>query len=146
MLQHSDIVKLVPHAGAMCLLDRIERWSADSIDASAISHLDPGNPLRRDGCLPAICGVEYGLQAAAAHGSLSDGARQAAGFLVALRALTLNIERLDTLACPRLDVHAHIPLRDSSGLVVAFSIRAGADEIIAGRASIYIPRQGEQAS
>jgi predicted hotdog family 3-hydroxylacyl-ACP dehydratase len=70
MLSREQIVALVPHQGAMCLLDRVLRWSAEDIVCGASSHLLPDNPLRRDGRLGAICGIEYGLQAAALHGAL----------------------------------------------------------------------------
>ena len=77
---------LVPHAGAMVLLDRVEAWDAETVQCRARSHLDPANPLRRAGRLAACCGIEYALQAAAVHGALlAGGVAQAAGYVAALR-------------------------------------------------------------
>ncbi|MGH7122490.1 MAG: phosphotransferase, partial [Acetobacteraceae bacterium] len=86
---------MIPHAGAMCLLDHVTEWSATGIRAVARSHLDPVNPLRRNGRLSAICGSEYALQAAALHGALVGGGRpQPAGRLVALRLERISVSRL----------------------------------------------------
>ena len=79
MLARSGIAALIPQQGAMCLLDGVLSWDAAGIACRAVSHLDPANPLRQHGRLGAICGIEYGLQAAALHGALSAGAPQAAG-------------------------------------------------------------------
>ena len=54
MLSREAIAALVPHQGAMCLLDRALEWDAARIICEAESHAAPGNPLRRDGMLPAI--------------------------------------------------------------------------------------------
>ena len=89
----------VPHAGAMRLLDRVVSHDAESILCAATSHRDPANPLRRAGLLPAVCGVEYALQAMAAHGALTgDGAAQAPGYLASLRGVVLGAARLDAVA------------------------------------------------
>jgi len=74
MLTREQIQALIPHQGTMCLLDRVLAWSAAEITCTASSHLAPRNPLRRDGRLGAICGIEYGLQAAALHGALVQSA------------------------------------------------------------------------
>ena len=75
-----DIATLIPHTGAMVLLDRVEAWDTDGILCRARSHLDDDNPLRRDGRLAACCGLEYALQAAALHGALiAGGVPQRAG-------------------------------------------------------------------
>lgn len=73
MLTREQILGLIPHQGTMCLLDRVLAWSAGEITCAASSHLAADNPLRRDGRLGAICGIEYGLQAAALHGALVQG-------------------------------------------------------------------------
>jgi predicted hotdog family 3-hydroxylacyl-ACP dehydratase len=70
ILLHDAICARLPHAGRMCLLDRLESWDNESIVCVAVSHRDPGNPLRSHECLPAVGGVEYAAQAMALHGSL----------------------------------------------------------------------------
>ena len=64
-LDAAAIARLVPHAGAMCLLDRALASDAQSIRCESARHRDPAMPLRRDGILPAICGAEFALQAMA---------------------------------------------------------------------------------
>ena len=61
---------LVPQQGAMCLLDEVVSFDDRSVVCRTSSHLAPGNPLRCDGRLPAIAGIEYGAQAMAVHGAL----------------------------------------------------------------------------
>ena len=48
---------LVPHQGAMCLLESVLRWDAEGIVCRAVSHLDPAHPLRAEGRLGAVCGI-----------------------------------------------------------------------------------------
>ncbi len=57
---------LLPHAGAMVLIDRVVAWTDHEAVCATRAHLAPGNPLRRGGMLPAICGMEIALLAAAA--------------------------------------------------------------------------------
>ena len=79
VLSREAIASLIPHKGASVLLDRVVAWSAGEIVAETRSHLEAGNPLRREGRLEMVCGIEYGLQAAALHGALLNGGDGAAG-------------------------------------------------------------------
>ncbi|WP_198383054.1 phosphotransferase [Roseomonas sp. KE2513] len=129
----------VPHAGAMRLLDRVLSHDADSILCAAVSHRDPANPLRRDGMLPAVCGVEYALQAMAAHGALTgDGAAQAAGYLASLRGVSLRVARLDSIVAD-LRVEARALSRAARGFVYAFEVSAEGEALLSGQAAIIIP-------
>src|SRR6185436_4156135 len=69
-VSHPPIARLVPQAGAMCLLDEIVSFDERAIVCRASSHRSPGNPLRCDGRLSAFAGIEYGAQAMAVHGAL----------------------------------------------------------------------------
>ncbi len=84
------IRKLVPHAGNMCLLERVVACDAASIRCETRSHLDQSNPLRRNGHLASICAIEYAAQAMALHGALTApghiGALTAPGHIGALTA------------------------------------------------------------
>jgi predicted hotdog family 3-hydroxylacyl-ACP dehydratase len=123
----------------MRLLDRVLSHDADSIVCVATSHRDPGNPLRRNGILPAVCGVEYALQAMAAHGALTgDGAAQLPGYLASLRGVTLEAERLDDVA-EDLRVEARALSRAVRGFVYAFTVGAGGVALLSGQAAIIIP-------
>jgi len=130
----------VPHAGAMRLLARVAAHDADRIRCTATSHRDPANPLRRDGQLPAIAGVEYALQAMAAHGALTaeGGAAQPPGYLASLRGVAMAVERLDDVA-EDLTVEAEALSRGGRGFVYAFRVAAGARLLLSGQAAIIIP-------
>ena len=142
MLDRAGIRALIPHEGAMCLLDSVLRWDAAGILCAASSHLDPGNPLRHAGRLGAVCGVEYGLQAAALHGALLAGAVQPAGFLAALRAVALHGPRLDDTILGALRVEAWSEGREASGLAYRFRLTGerGA-AVLEGRGLIALPRR-----
>lgn len=145
MLDRARIQALIPHQGAMCLLDRVLHWSADAIACTAISHLDPDNPLRCAGRLATLCGAEYGLQAAALHGALRAGAGpQPAGWLAALRDVELLAPRLDDPAYGALTVEARMERQDASGLIYAVTIRAeDSRRLLAGRGTVILPRPGQ---
>ena len=141
MLTRPEIAALVPHAGAMCLLDQVLSWDAENILCSARSHLDPHNPLRRAGRLAAVCGLEYGLQAAALHGALRDGRPQPAGYVAALRDVVLHVSRLDDPAHGELRVVAALEQAETAGLL--YAVRVDAEHgalLVTGRAVIALPR------
>ena len=125
----------------MVLLDRIEAWDADGIVCRATSHLDDANPLRRDGRLAAVCGVEYALQAAALHGALlAGGVAQRAGYVAALRSVALHAERLDDPALGDLQVRARLERQEGFGIIYALEVQsADGTPLLSGRATIAIP-------
>lgn len=106
-----------------------------------MSHLDPANPLRNDGCLPAVCAIEYALQAAAVHGALRAGAAQPVGFLAALRLTQLAIGPIDDPALGILAVRAGRQHGDTAGLLYTISVSGSAGQpLAAGRATIVLSR------
>jgi predicted hotdog family 3-hydroxylacyl-ACP dehydratase len=140
-LDRARIAALVPHAGAMCLLDRVLAWDADGIVCAARSHLDPGSPLRRAGRLAALCGLEYALQAAALHGALRDGKPQPAGYAASFRGVLLHAARLDDPRHGELRVAAALEQGESAGLIYALRVDAeGGAALVAGGAAIALPR------
>lgn len=96
-LDHAGIAARVPHAGTMCLLDRLVDWSADHVRCRARNHRDPSHPLRSAGGLLSPCAIEYASQAMALHGSLAaaPGTPPTPGFLAAARGVRLHVPRLD---------------------------------------------------
>lgn len=87
------ISELIPHAGAMCLLEHIECWDDSSIVLTTSTHRDPANPLAGRSGLRAIHLCEYGAQAMAVHGGLvarAHGDRALPGLLVSLRDVELH--------------------------------------------------------
>lgn len=98
-----DIKSLIPHAGSMCLLDRVVMFDDTRIACHASSHRDLNNPLRHNHQLSAQAGIEYAAQAVAAHGSLlatqrGDTSSPRGGMIAVLTDISWQVERLDTLA------------------------------------------------
>lgn len=141
-LAHAAIAALVPHAGSMCLLDRALHWDENDIVCMAISHRDAANPLRRDGVLPAICGVEYALQAMALHGALTgtDGP-QPPGYLASLRGIELGVSRLDDIE-DDLRIEASALTQEARSFIYSFRALAGSRTLFAGQAAIILPQDG----
>jgi predicted hotdog family 3-hydroxylacyl-ACP dehydratase len=132
------ILQLIPHAGSMCLLDEIGSWNETEIVCRTRTHLDPSNPLRRDGRLAAIHLAEYGAQAMAVHGGLSaerDGVRAAPGMLVAIRDLKLFADRLDDCTGP-LSVKAMRLMADANGWLYAFEVECDGRVLGNGRVAV----------
>jgi predicted hotdog family 3-hydroxylacyl-ACP dehydratase len=134
-LDLAEIRRLVPHAGAMCLLHEVLQADADSIRVRAVSHRDPTNPLREGGMLPALCGVEYAAQAMAVHGSIQNENQIRSGMLAALRDVELAVERLDDIA-DDLVIEAHCLLNESGRLLYRFEVRASNRWLLQGRATV----------
>jgi predicted hotdog family 3-hydroxylacyl-ACP dehydratase len=94
------IAELVPHAGTMCLLERIEHWDDTSVTVATATHRDPANPLASRLGLRAIHLCEYGAQAMAVHGGLAAkarGDRAHPGLLISLRKVTLGCDFVQDL-------------------------------------------------
>lgn len=129
----------IPHSGAMCLLDEVVAWSDEKICCIARSHLDPHNPLRSNGRLAAVCGVEYAAQAMAVHGAVLGAAkrRPRVGFLASLRNVEMQVERLDTLD-ELLTVEAERVGGDANNILYRFALRCGDQPVISGRAVVIL--------
>lgn len=69
-LTKSEIEALIPHAGGMCLLEKVFAYSSDEIICQTRSHLLADNPLKNNGILSRMHLIEYGAQAIAIHGGL----------------------------------------------------------------------------
>lgn len=139
-IDQSRIRALIPHAGAMCLLDRVEAYDARNIVCVARSHREPDNPLRRYDRLSAICGLEYAAQAMALHGALAaapQGPRP--GYLVAVRDLTWRVNGLDSLPGELL-VQAERVQGDAAAAVYRFAIEAEGQAVVGGRATVKFGR------
>lgn len=134
-----EIAALIPHAGAMCLLDGVVRWDATQISCVSRTHRDIANPLRAGGQLPAVCGIEYAAQAMAVHGGLAGmiGAKPRAGYLVSLRDVICRQSRLDNLDGD-LIVDAAQLMGDQGRVVYQFALRVGAVEVLSGRATVVL--------
>lgn len=95
MAVDARIAALIPHAGTMCLLERIEHWDDTSVTLATATHRNPDHPLAGRSGLRAIHLCEYGAQAMAVHGGLTAqarGERAQPGLLVSLRDVALHCD------------------------------------------------------
>jgi len=143
-LDRAGIAARVPHAGTMCLLHSLQSWDETAIACTTLSHLDPHNPLREAGVLPAVAGIEYAAQAMALHAALQaaqDAPADSAptpGFLASVRAVRCWVLRLDTLP-GALTVQAHRMAGDGKQAMYAFSLHdAHAALLVEGRATVIL--------
>ena len=137
------IAELIPHAGAMCLLDEVSSWDATHVSASSRRHRDPKNPLRTAGGLATLSAIEYAAQAMAVHGALAGAvtARPRAGYLVSLRKVVCGAPRLDDLEGD-LFVDAEQMMADGASVMYAFSVRIGESEVLSGNATVMLDIEG----
>jgi len=135
-LDRARIERLVPHAGAMCLLDEVLEWDEHTIVCRASGHRDPANPLRSGNGLSAVIGVEYAAQAVAVHGGLStSSSKPELGYLAALRDIVFSVARLDGERGD-LVVSATRVAAESGRLLYDFRLEAGGRELLRGRLSV----------
>jgi len=134
-----EIQARIPHAGAMCLLDGVLSWDDVHITCTTRSHRAPDNPLRRDGRLHAICGVEYAAQAMALHGALAGSAlaRPRVGYLASLRGLACRVVYLDAIEGDLL-VEAERLVDEGSRVIHRFALGGEGGELMSGRAAVVL--------
>ena len=138
MIVKTDWDSLIPHRGAMSLLDSVVDWDDTRIHLTAISHTHTDNPLRSDGLLRAVHLCEYGAQAMAVHGGLlaqREGKVAAPGLLVSLRSVRLHVARVDELPGP-LDVHAIKLLDGGASWQYEFRVEHRGQVLAEGRAAV----------
>jgi predicted hotdog family 3-hydroxylacyl-ACP dehydratase len=130
----------IPHQGSMCLLDAVLQWDANEIVCRASSHHRPDHPLRTSAGLGISAGIEYAAQAMAVHGALLAGTDHApaSGYLASVRNVAWTQPRLDT-AGPELCICAQRISGNESSFLYAFSLHAGAQLLLQGRASVLQP-------
>ncbi|MEO6154128.1 MAG: phosphotransferase [Thermomonas sp.] len=150
MIGRDEIMTLVPHQGAMCLWDEVVAWDQQDIVLRAGNHRDPAHPLRnRQGQLRALHLCEYGAQAMAVHGGLrarANGERAKPGFLVALRGVELQLDRIDTLP-GLLQCTATLLVDGEGGWQYQFRVEHDGVLLAQGRAAVIPqPRDAMQAS
>lgn len=144
MIGREEIQSLIPHQGGMCLWDEVVEWDASRIRLRARNHRDPAHPLRSGGRLHAVHLCEYGAQAMAVHGGLragDAGGRARPGVLVALRGVTLQVERIDDLDGD-LECEAHPVAETAGSQQYAFRITHDGELIAEGRAAVMLQGEG----
>jgi predicted hotdog family 3-hydroxylacyl-ACP dehydratase len=138
-LDRAAIAALIPHAGAMCLLDGVTDWDATSIRCVSRRHRAADNPLRRASGLGGLCGVEFAAQAMAVHGRLvaPGGTAPRAGYLASLRDVTCRERRLDLLG-EELVVTAERLAGDEGQALYRFSLACAGIAVLEGRATVLL--------
>jgi predicted hotdog family 3-hydroxylacyl-ACP dehydratase len=119
-LELHQFADLIPHAGNMILIDKVDFWSNKQIVCRTRSHHNPANPLRLNGLLSSIHLIEYGAQTTAIHGGLLTG-KASPGFLAAVRGVHFYIDNLDDVADDMI-ITATAELKIQNGAVYAFII------------------------
>lgn len=129
----------LPHQGSMSLLDAVVRWDDKGLEAVARGHRAPDHPLRRAAELPIAAAIEYGAQAAAAHGALLARKPSGPGMLVAVRSVVFHAPRLDDVAAD-LDVAVEALGGGDSGVIYRFAVGAGGHPLAEGRLTVAFAR------
>jgi predicted hotdog family 3-hydroxylacyl-ACP dehydratase len=139
-LNAAQIAQLIPHHGSMCLLAGVMQYGPQSITCTAVSHRLLTNPLRENGLLHAVCGVEYAAQAMAIHGTLLAGQSDQpprGGRLAAVRSLELHVTRLDDIEAD-LEINAMQIMGDDSSMVYEFTVDAAGRNLLKGKATVIL--------
>ncbi len=135
----AEIARVIPHTGSMCLLDGVLECDAQRIRCVSGTHRATDNPMRSGNVLLALCGIEYAAQAMAVHGAWDAKYEQKprAGYLAALRDVTCDRMRLDDLS-DDLIIDAEKAVGDEARVIYQFTIRAGDNKIMSGRATVVL--------
>ena len=139
-LDHGDIAGLIPHAGRMCLLARVDAWDARTIRCTATGHADADHPLRSASGLLASAAIEYAAQAAAVHGALNAraaGHTAAPGFLASARGVRLHRLRLDDLGGD-LRIEVRRGAGDDRQVLYTFAVSHAGEPVAEGRATVVL--------
>lgn len=138
-LDRSWLITHLPHQGRMNLLDEIVAWDATTLRAIARNHRASDHPLRRAGVLPIVSGIEYGAQAAAAHGALARATKSPPGFIASVRSVVFHTGRLDDVEGD-LEVVAEQIGASDSGVTYRFEVSSGNRSLVEGRLTVAFAR------
>ena len=143
LIDKAAIAGLIPHAGLMCLLDGVLSWDATRIACVSTTHLWVENPLRRNGRIGVLCGVEYAAQAIALHGALAGSAGETprGGYLASLRAVCCHADRLDAVPA-QLRVEAERLFGEAERVIYGFVVGHEGGVLLSGRAGVVLEPRG----
>jgi len=137
MITRHQLSALIPHSGAMCLLDGVLEWDESRIKCRSGTHRDSSNPLRSHDRLHAVCGIEYVSQAMAAHAALGHSERDQPqkGYLASVRNFEMSVSRLDTIE-DDLDIEAVKVIAEGRRALYDFRVSAQGRSLMSGRAAV----------
>ncbi len=141
LIDKPALCALIPHSGAMCLLDGVDFWDADRIRCHSRSHLAMDNPLREGGALAVVHALEYGAQAMAVHGGLlarDTGLAVRPGVLAGLRDVRLYAARLDDREA-LLRVEAQRLMVSGDSFLYSFEVYLDQCLVASARATVIVP-------
>ena len=144
-LSRDWIAQHIPHQGSMCLIDVVLAWDDASVHCRSTTHLLADNPLRAEGRLGMLCGVEYAAQCIAVHCVLASppsghSGPLAPGYIVALHDIECHADRLDAGTEP-LDMVAIRQAVVPGGAVYVFTIHCAERLLQSGRITLKLPIQ-----
>jgi predicted hotdog family 3-hydroxylacyl-ACP dehydratase len=102
---YPPIAELLPHAGAMVLLDEMTAWADGA--AQCTLTVRAGAPFVRDGGVTSAATIEYMAQAVAAsfgYAALLGGAGVRVGMIIGCKRFSAHRERLEVGERARVDV------------------------------------------
>lgn len=141
VLTRAELCALIPHAGAMCLLDGVMAWDHEMITCVSDRHRERTHPLRRQGRLSAVHAFELGAQAIAVHGALTAhaaGVKVAPAYLAALHAARLHCTWLDKIGIPLVIDAARLAGRQANSLY-AITVYTADAPVACARITIMAP-------
>jgi len=124
----------------MCLLSSVEHWDNSSIICLTSTHRNQDNPLRRNGVLGMLSGLEYAAQAMGVHVGLTRNISEqnaSVGYLGAVRDLQVHSQTFQQFP-EHLSIKANLLLEQQLSFMYTFSMSAGEVILLEGRASIFI--------
>ena len=141
MIPGIPVERMLPHAGAMVLIDEIVYADPMRIECRTQAHARAGFPLAADGRVSSLCAIEMAAQAMALHAAAEDPAhRVRPGRLASLSDVDVRHDRLDDRPGP-LRIEAVLEHSTARGGAYRFTIAAGDEVLVSGRALVM--RAGE---
>lgn len=138
-LDRARIESLIPHQGAMCLLDAVPRWDELALEAVTERHRRADHPLRHEGRIAAVHLIEYGAQAMAIHGRLLELRKghgpPRPGVLVTARDVKLECAGIEDCE-GALTIRAQRLMGNRGGLLYQFEAWAGERLLARGRVGV----------
>jgi len=139
-LQRSDIARLIPHSGSMCLLDSVAHFTEEEIVCTSTSHRDRKNPLCEAGEIPVLALVEYAAQAAAVHAALVGAGigDERIALLGAVKDIVFDNGSVSSRIA-QLQIAATALLQTTDGAVYRFTVEGDGEALVTGRLLLSIP-------
>lgn len=145
VLDRATAAQLLPHAGAMCLLEAVTACDNNAIQCTANSHQSRDNPLRENDRLPIVAGIEYAAQAIAIHGTLGAKAGREPGFdttprrgyLATLKQVEWTHARLDTVDTALIVEAEQLESIDGASSY-CFSVRSASTVLLSGTTMVAL--------